>query len=174
MDDCGEIVTCATVLTNCVAPILLDDSTLLIGNTAGEGEKVDSGGVGGLGGVEEKNNVEGKVMEGIENGKGCFDNENGGSSSDDSTNDVHFSDSEGERNLGLDDSFEETNVEDKGQNGRKLKTKTTPMKNLILTPKNRVEKLTPKRLRKQKERFFRGKIVECILWKLTLRFTTKC
>ncbi|KAJ1435168.1 hypothetical protein SESBI_05098 [Sesbania bispinosa] len=42
-------------------PMLLDASTLLIGNRGGEGEKLDSGRVGGLDGVGDKNNVEGEL-----------------------------------------------------------------------------------------------------------------
>ncbi|KAJ1381712.1 hypothetical protein SESBI_44897 [Sesbania bispinosa] len=77
-------------------------------------------------------------MEGVEKGKGCSDDEDYGSSSNDSTDDVHFCDNDEERNLGLDDGFEETNVQDKGQSGRKLKIKTTPVKNPLLTPKKKL------------------------------------
>ncbi|KAJ1381537.1 hypothetical protein SESBI_45087, partial [Sesbania bispinosa] len=68
-------------------PMLLDASTLLIGNRAGEGEKLDSGRVGGLDGVGDKNNVEGEVMEDIENGKGSCDDEDDGNNSNDSIDD---------------------------------------------------------------------------------------
>ncbi|KAJ1443550.1 hypothetical protein SESBI_00129 [Sesbania bispinosa] len=59
-------------------PMLLDASTLLIANKGGEGEKPDSGTVGGLDGVGDNNNVEGEIMEDVENGKGCCDDEVGG------------------------------------------------------------------------------------------------
>ncbi|KAJ1379554.1 Pectin methylesterase [Sesbania bispinosa] len=49
-----------------------------LANNGGEGEKPDSGRVGGLDGVGNNNNVEGKVMEDVENGKGCCDDEVGG------------------------------------------------------------------------------------------------
>ncbi|KAJ1381333.1 hypothetical protein SESBI_45243 [Sesbania bispinosa] len=91
-------------------PMLLDASTLLIGNRGGEGEKPDSGRVGGLSGVGDKNNVEGEVMEDVENGKGSSDDEDDGNSSNDNVDDVHFFDSEEEKNLGLDDGFEENHV----------------------------------------------------------------
>ncbi|KAJ1435424.1 hypothetical protein SESBI_04931 [Sesbania bispinosa] len=94
-------------------PMFLDASTLLTGNRGGEGEKLDSGRVGGLDGVGDNHNVEGEVMEDVENGKGCCDDEDDGNSSSDSIADVHFSDSEYERNLGLDDGFEETHVQEK-------------------------------------------------------------
>ncbi|KAJ1405698.1 hypothetical protein SESBI_25611 [Sesbania bispinosa] len=152
-------------------PVVSSGGTLLIANNGGGGEKPDSGRVGdnnndeggvmedvdnvkgccddevgGLNGVGVNNNIGEEVMEDVEDEKGCCDDEVDGNTSSDSIDDVHFSDSEEERNLGLDDGFEETHVQEKGQSGRKLRTKSTPVKNPILSPKKRAEKLSPKRL----------------------------
>ncbi|KAJ1409994.1 hypothetical protein SESBI_22229 [Sesbania bispinosa] len=88
--------------------VLLEESTLLTFNNEGEKEKekVEQGVVGGQKLDDEK------VEEGDGGNKSedSFDGdeEYDGSDSADGSDDLHFSDSEEERNLGMDDGFEET------------------------------------------------------------------
>ncbi|KAJ1410726.1 hypothetical protein SESBI_21749 [Sesbania bispinosa] len=99
--------------TQIVDPILLEDSALLTYNKDGENENVEGDGIGGAGDTKFD---EGDVEQGDDvngNAKGCGEVDvndfNDGSDFDDGTNDLHFSDSEEDRDLGMDDGFEDNN-----------------------------------------------------------------
>ncbi|KAJ1378987.1 hypothetical protein SESBI_47305, partial [Sesbania bispinosa] len=143
--------------TQIAEPILLEDSTLLTYKEDGDKENVEGDGISGEG---DSKFDEGDVEEGDDvnvNSKGARDGDVDdfvdGSESDDGINDVHFSDSEEERDLGLDDGFDDNNNEQNVVKERKLKTKTTPLKNPILSPEKRARKMTPKR---GKRKLFEG------------------
>ncbi|KAJ1378220.1 hypothetical protein SESBI_48087, partial [Sesbania bispinosa] len=103
--------------------VLLEESTLLTFNNEGEKEKEEvEQGVLGDQKLDDDN---------VEEGDGVMT--------------CIFSDSEEERNLGMDDGFEETIAEQDVVKEMVLKVKTTPLKNPILSPAKRAEKLTPKR-----------------------------
>ncbi|KAJ1414891.1 Transposase, MuDR, plant [Sesbania bispinosa] len=126
-------------------PILLEEGRFLTYNNDDENEKVEGDGIGGAG---DTNLDEGEVEQG-----GVDDELNAGSDSDDDTDDVHFSDSEEDRDLGMDYGFEDVNDEQNVVKERKMKTKTTLVKNPILTPSKRARKMTPKR---GKRKIFEG------------------
>ncbi|KAJ1435355.1 hypothetical protein SESBI_04857 [Sesbania bispinosa] len=125
--------------------MLLEESTLLTFNNEGEKEKEEvEQGVLGDQKLDDDNVEEG---DGGNKSEDSFDGdeEYDGSDSADFSDDLHFSDSEEERNLGMDDGFEETIAEQDVVKEMVLKVKTTPLKNPILSPAKRAEKLTPKR-----------------------------
>ncbi|KAJ1435150.1 hypothetical protein SESBI_05080 [Sesbania bispinosa] len=125
--------------------VLLEESTLLTFNNEGEKEKEEvEQGVLGDQKLDDDNVEEG---DGGNKSEDSFDGdeEYDGSDSADFSDDLHFSDSEEERNLGMDDGFEETIAEQDVVKEMVLKVKTTPLKNPILSPAKRAEKLTPKR-----------------------------
>ncbi|KAJ1394825.1 hypothetical protein SESBI_33865 [Sesbania bispinosa] len=143
--------------TQIAEPILLEDSTLLTYKEDGDKENVEADGIGGEG---DSKFDEGDVEQGDDvnvNSKGGGDVDVNdfvdGSESDDGINDVHFSDSEEERDLGMDDGFDDNNDEQNVVKERKLKTKTTLLKNPILSPEKRARKMTPKR---GKRKLFEG------------------
>ncbi|KAJ1413033.1 hypothetical protein SESBI_19963 [Sesbania bispinosa] len=120
--------------TQIAEPILLEDSTLLTYKEDGDKENVEADGIGGEG---DSKFDEGDVEQGDDvnvNSKGGGDVDVNDFESDDGINDMHFSDSEEERDLGMDDGFEDNNDEQNVVKERKLKSKTTPLKNPILSP----------------------------------------
>ncbi|KAJ1392951.1 hypothetical protein SESBI_35378 [Sesbania bispinosa] len=127
-------------------PVLLEDSSLLPYDQEGEKEKVVSSNGDGVFGEGDQKIDEGEVEQG-EGGNNSEDACNGdgvddGIDSEDGSDDFHFSNSEEERNLGLDDGFEDAVHEEN------LVNEMT--ENVV---KERAEKLTPKR---GKRKMFEG------------------
>ncbi|KAJ1440649.1 hypothetical protein SESBI_01715 [Sesbania bispinosa] len=91
-------------------PVLLEESTLLTFNNEGEKEKEE---------VEQGVLGDQKLDDKVEEGDGGNNEE--------------------ERNLGMDDGFEETIAEQDVVKERVMKVKTTPLKNPILSPAKRAE-----------------------------------